>query len=233
MTKLEHLYESVASPRVSPRAVGDAIRSVIAGSDATKVLASSMALFEAGGKHLLDEGTKSMVKSAVSRGAESALAIAAGPLLGPVTAMANKPMGLLASTGTTLRAVAPVAAKTAGKAVLKGAGRAAGMGLVLDGAVASVEALIAVRNGAMDRKGAMSYIAKEAATGAVATGAGVLVGASLVALTGGVAAPVVFAVAALGSLGTKRALRRLIREPREVVVRGVQPNIIVNQPAAS
>ena len=41
----------------------------------------------------------------------------------------------------------------------------------------------------------------------VATGTGVLLGAGLVALTGGVATPVVFAVGAIGALGTKRALR--------------------------
>ena len=103
---------------------------------------------------------------------------------------------------------APHAARAAGKEILKGASKAAGLGLVIDGAVASVEAVVAVRSGSMDRKSAAEYVAKEAATGAVATGAGVLLGAGLVALTGGVAAPVVFAVGAIGSIGTKRLLRR-------------------------
>ena len=82
---------------------------------------------------------------------------------------------------------------------------------MLDGAVAGVEAIIAVRNGSTDKKSAVIHVAKEATTGAIATGAGVLLGAGLVALTGGIAAPVVFAVGALGSIGTKRLLRRVVR----------------------
>ncbi len=47
---------------VSPRSVTDALRAVIAGGGAAKVLASSAALFEAGGKLLLDEATRSAVR---------------------------------------------------------------------------------------------------------------------------------------------------------------------------
>ena len=82
---------------------------------------------------------------------------------------------------------------------------------MIDGAVASFEAIVAVRNGSSDKKTAVKHVAKEATTGAIARGAGVLLGAGLVALTGGIAAPVVFAVGALGSIGTKRLLRRLVR----------------------
>lgn len=202
-----------------PRSVGDAVRAVIAGGGAARAIASGVTLFEAGGKLLLDESAKSVLRSAAEKGAESALALAAGPLMGPATMIAKKPLAMLATTGKAARAVGPVIARSAGKEILKGAGKAAGVGLLIDGAVAGVEAVVAVRNGSMDRKDAVSYVAKEAATGAVATGAGVLLGATLVVLTGGVATPVVFAIGALGSIGTKRLLRRFTQKEREVVVR--------------
>lgn len=203
-----------------PHRLGDALRAVISGGGATSVIAPSVALFEAGGKSLLDEGAKHVLRSAAERGAESALAVAAGPLLGPATLLAKKPIAMLASASKAARSAAPLAARAAGREILKGAGKAAGIGLVIDGAVASAHALVAVREGTIDRRGAILYVAKEAATGAVATGAGVLVGAGLVALTGAVAAPVVFAVGALGSIGAKRVLRRLTTRPtRELVVR--------------
>ena len=163
-----------------------------------------------------------MVRSVAEKGAESALAMAAGPLLGPASMLAKKPIAMLAQSAKAARTVAPIAARTAGRELLKGAGKAAGVGFVIDGAVAGVEAAVAVRNGSMTQGRAMRYVAKEAVTGAVATGAGVLLGASLVALTGGMAAPVVFAVGALGAIGTKRLLRRVtdrgpVLEVREVV----------------
>ena len=62
----------------------------------------------------------------------------------------------------------------------------------------------------MDRNEAVKHVAKEATTGAIATGAGVLLGTGLVVLTGGVAAPVAFAVGAIGSIGAKRVLKNWI-----------------------
>jgi hypothetical protein len=214
---------SIMEAATEPRSVGNALRSVIAGSGAAHVIASSVTLFEAGGKLVLDEASRSALRRAAEKGAESALALAAGPLLGPATLLAKKPIGMLAGASKAARVAAPLAARTAGKEILKGAGKAAGIGLLIDGAVASVEAAVAVRNGAMDRKSAATYVAKEAATGALATGAGVLLGAGLVAVTGGVAAPVVFAVGALGSIGAKRVLRRLTTRPsRELTVRQIE-----------
>ena len=215
---------SVMGAAAEPRTVGQALRSVIAGGAAAHLITSSVTLFEAGGKLLLDEGARSALRSAAEKGAESALALAAGPLLGPATVLAKKPIGMLAHAGSTAKAIAPHAVRAAGKEILKGAGKAAGVGLLIDGAVASVEAVAAVRNGSMDRRNAATYVAKEAATGAGATGAGVLLGAGLVALTGGMAAPVVFAVGARGSLGTKKLLRRFTdSSSRELAVREVAP----------
>jgi hypothetical protein len=219
MSKPDEVIGAAAAAAASePRKVGDALRAVIAGSGAARMIASSVALFEAGGKLVLDEGARQMLRSAAERGAESALALAAGPLIGPATAIAKKPINMLAGA---VKRTGPLVARTAGRELLKGAGKAAGIGLVVDGAVAGVEAAVAMKNGSMDKKEAVSYVAKEAATGAVATGAGVLIGAGLVALTGGTAAPVVFAVGALGSIGTKRILRRFVHDRKEVAVREV------------
>lgn len=202
-----------------PQSLGGALRAVMAGNAAANAIAASSALFEAGGKLVLNEGTRAAVRSAAEKGAESALAVAAGPLLGPAQALARKPVALLAQGAKTSKAIAPVAARAAGKELLKGAGKAAGIGFVIDGAVASVEAIAAVRSGKLDNKKAATYVATEAATGAIATGAGMLLGAGLVALTGGIAAPVVFAVGALGSIGTKRVLRKWTNRPEKVEVR--------------
>lgn len=204
-----------------PRSVGNALRAVVAGKGAARVIASSVALFEAGGKHVLDEGARSMVRAAAEKGAESALAMAAGPLLGPAAMLAKRPVAMLAQSAKAARTVAPIAARTAGRELMKGAGKAAGVGFVIDGAVAGVEAVVAMRNGSMTQERAVRYVVREAATGALATGAGVLLGASLVALTGGIAAPVVFAVGALGATGAKRLLRRLTERRPVLEVREV------------
>jgi hypothetical protein len=224
------LEDEIAAAARDPRTVRDTICAVIAGGGAARLIASSVALFEAGGKHLLDEGAKSFLRSAAERGAEGALALAAGPLGIPATMIAKGPRvfagtgqagpaRMLANARKATRAVGPLAARTAGKELLKGAGRAAGLGFVIDGALAGVEAAVAVRSGSMDRKEALQYVAKEATTGAVATGAGALMGASLVVLTGGAATPVVFAVGALGTIGAKRLLRKLTDKEPELSVR--------------
>lgn len=223
-TKHERGTETTADAQT----MGSALRAVIAGGGAARVIESSVALFEAGGKLLLDEGTKRVIRTAAERGAESALAFATGPLLGPSAMLAKQPVALLTKAA---RRVGPLAARTAGKEVLKGAGKAAGIGLLIDGALAGVDAVSAVRNGSMDRRGAITYVAKEAATGAVSTGAGVLLGAGLVALTGGAAAPVVFAVGALGAIGTKRLLRRFTQPPQEVAVREI--GAVATEPKAT
>lgn len=205
----------------SPRRVSDALSAAIAGSGAARLVSASLALFEAGGKLLLDEGTKRAVRGVAERAAESTLAMVTGPLIGPVGALARPPRALIAQASGAARALGPVAVRAAGAEILKGATRAAGIGLAIDGAIASVEAAAAVRRGTLDRRGAASYVAKEAAAGAVATGTGVLVGAGFVVLTGGAATPVVFAVGALGSIGARRALRRFTRAPRAVQVREI------------
>jgi hypothetical protein len=209
--------------------IADSLRAALAGGEAAKLLASSAALFEAGGKHVLSAGAQRAVREVAERGAARAIVMSTGPILESAGALAAKPLiAMTAKAGAALgvksgasagavagnavaKGIGKQAMAMAGKQVLKGAGKAAGIGFVLDGAVAGVEAIIAVRNGSTDKKSAAIHVAKEATTGAIATGAGVLLGAGLVALTGGIAAPVVFAVGALGSIGTKRLLRRVVR----------------------
>lgn len=200
------------------------LRAAIAGGEAAKLILSSKVLFEAGGKRVLSEGAQLAVREVAERGAARAIAMATSPILASAGSLAAKPviaitgkagatLGLKSSVSGAASAMAKGAGKqamrVAGTQVLKGAGKAAGIGFVLDGAIAGVEAIVAVRNGSADRRTAAIHVAKEATTGAIATGAGVLLGASIVALTGGLATPVVFAVGALGSIGTKRLLKHL------------------------
>lgn len=201
--------------------IADSIRAVIAGSHAARVVASSTTLFETAGKRLLTESARTALRGAVERGASRAIAAVAGPLFEPVASLGARPAAFLGAGAHSAGDAAAIArsaatglgkhaARAAAKEVLKGAGRAAGIGFVVDGAVASVEAVLAVRSGSADMKTAAKHVAKEASSGAVATGAGVLLGAGLVALTGGLATPAVFVVGAIGAIGTKRWLRRAL-----------------------
>lgn len=183
--------------------ITQALRAAVAGGHAAKLIGSATALFEAGGKKLLSESAQSTVRSIAERGAASALAAATGPLLPP----GLTPGRLLGSGARAAGAVVRGGARVAAREIVRGATRAAGIGLVIDGAVATVEGVLAMRAGRMDKDGLVRHVVTEAATGAAATGAGVLAGAGLVALTGGAAAPVVFAVGAVSAIGTKRALK--------------------------
>ena len=92
--------------------------------------------------------------------------------------------------------------------VLHTAGRAAGIALLLDGGLAAAEAATAVNEGTMSFNEAIIHVAKEGATGAIATGFGILVAGGVVGLTGGLASPVASTIA----LGTALTARKWIRE---------------------
>lgn len=187
--------------------IAEALRGAIAGGHAAKLIGSATAIFRAGGNKVLSEAAQSTLRAAVEKGAEKAIASATGALALPAEL---SPMKLIGSGARATTAVVKGSARMAVREIAKGAGKAAGIGFVVDGAVATVEGVVAVRAGTMDKNAAVKHVAKEATTGAVATGAGVLLATGLVALTGGVAAPVVFAVGALGTIGTKRVLRRWV-----------------------
>lgn len=186
--------------------LGEALRAAVAGGHAAKLIGSATAIFQAGGNKLLSEAAQSTLRTAVEKTAENAIATATGALLPP----GLSPTKLIGSGVRASATAVKGGARVAAREIAKGAGKAAGIGFVVDGAVASVEGVLAVRAGTMNKNEAVKHVAKEATTGAVATGAGVLLATGLVALTGGVAAPVVFAVGALGSIGTKRVLRRWV-----------------------
>ena len=78
----------------------------------------------------------------------------------------------------------------------------------MDGGWALVQAVRGVRAGQMTRRDAAMHVAREAGTGAAATAAGTAAAALLVAMTGGIATPAVFVVAAAASIGAKMGLTR-------------------------
>ncbi|WP_148313198.1 hypothetical protein [Sorangium cellulosum] len=217
----------------------------VAGSGAVAVRGAAEALFSAAGKGLLDEGAREGLRRAMventtavvdafapglSVGAQATAKIIVdqgGKQAGALVAQAAaRQAGQAALTDGASAAVAKTLTrevmKTAGREVLKGAGKAAGIGFVIDGAFGAYEGVTAYQRGEMTRKEAMVHAAQEASTGAVATGAGVLLAAGLVAVTGGAAAPLVFAVGAGGAIGAKQVLRRLVgRVSPKILVRPV------------
>lgn len=182
---------SFAEPHETRRVV-ESLRASVAGEAAVKAATAALAIFRRGGHRALGEGGRAVVRDAAERMAKAAAI--------PALAAAEAAPALAA------KGVAIASARVALREIARGTGRAAGIGFVLDAGLATVTAVRSVRAGTMDTKAAARHVALEGATGAVATGAGVLLGAGLVALTGGIAAPVVFAVGALGSTGVKRVL---------------------------
>ncbi|XYH98236.1 hypothetical protein ACMHYB_00230 [Sorangium sp. So ce1128] len=205
----------------------------IAGSSAVAVRGAAEALFSTAGKGLLDEGAREGLRRAMVENTTAVVdALAPGLSMGAqatakvIVDQGGKQAGALVlheaarqagqaaltdgASAVAAKALAREAMKTAGREVLKGAGKAAGIGFVVDGAFGAYEGVTAYQRGQMTKKEALAHVAQEASTGAVATGAGVLLAAGLVAVTGGAAAPLVFAVGAGGAIGAKQVLRRLI-----------------------
>jgi hypothetical protein len=210
------------------------IQACVAGAGSVAVRLSAESLFEAGGKLLLAEGAKLALRQAVAgtaRGLFHAavpaglgelahegvrrLTTAAEVLSGAASgAGSGVALGAAETASTSLASTGFVASRqlamTASKQILKGAGKAAGVGLVVDGVFGGIQAASAYRKGEMTGRQAAVHVVREASTGAVATGFGVAVAAGLVAVTGGLGAPVVFAVGAGSSIGAKQLLRRLV-----------------------
>lgn len=183
---------------------------------------AAAALFSAGGRHVLSEGAKVAVRATAEAGANKMLGGGARGIVsfvakrlsgGAVRGALGEAAGAAAASSAKelAKSTTREVAKAAGKQVFRGVGRAAGLGFVLDGAIAGVEAVVAYRAGTVSREQAAKHVAKEATTGALATGAGVLLGAGLVALTGPVSVPTLVVVGAAGSLGAKSLFRRILR----------------------
>jgi hypothetical protein len=176
----------------------DAIRGAVAGSGGASVRAAAQALFDAGGNKVLPVVVQRAVRSTVERQA-SRLLTGAG-LLEHASAA-----GRLIEKSRARTAILH-GARAAGRQVFRSVGAAAAVGALVDGGFATVEAVKSVRAGSMTQNQAVVHVAREAGTGALATAAGTATAALLVAMTGGIAAPALFAVAAVVSIGAKMGL---------------------------
>ena len=181
----------------------------IAGQAALGVQEAAQTLYAAGGRRLLHTGVQAGVQRLCTRGALDTVT-----LLAPTLLIEGAAEATAAAVPSALLAVASATAQTARAAagqVLRGALRAGGVGLVIDGAVGAASGLWAYRRGAMTGKQACVHTATEASTGAVSTATGVALAAGVIALTGGLAAPTVLAIGAGGALATKLGLNRLLQ----------------------
>jgi hypothetical protein len=173
----------------------DALRAAAAGSRAVALRIAAKALFEAGGRKVLPAAAQRAVRGAVEREASR--------LLGAV-GIAER--ALEGGAAPAAMSAASMTARQAGRLVARGIGAAAAAGAIFDGGWALVRSLRKMRAGTMTGKEAAIEVAREAGTGAAATAAGTATAALLVAVTGGIAAPAVFVVAAAASMGAKAGL---------------------------
>ncbi|MGZ3475124.1 MAG: hypothetical protein ACXWUG_13065 [Polyangiales bacterium] len=184
----------------------DVVRAGIAGGEAVAVRAAAETLFEAGGKKVLSEGAQRASREVLTRVVGRTLATAPA-VLGRMARASGKT--LASNTG---KVVVREAVKSAGKEIARGAGRAAGLGFVLDGAIGAYEGVTAYRGGEKTAGEAIAHAGKEAGSGALASAGGVLVAAALVSLVGGLAAPVVFGIGAVTSVSLKLGLRAFLTQ---------------------
>lgn len=170
----------------------DALRGAIAGSRAVAVRAAARVLFEAGGQRVLPATVQQIVRGAVEREASRVLA---------AIGVASRALESRAAPAMVVRGVG-----AASRQLLMGVGSAAAAGALVDGGWALWGSLRRVRAGSMTRTQAAAHVAREAGTGAAATAAGTAAAALLIAVTGGVATPALFVVAAAASIGAKAGL---------------------------
>jgi len=184
----------------------DALRAMIAGARGVALRPIAQRLYELGGRAVLPPVAQGAIRGALETEATRLFA-GAGLLVEGASVMKSLP-GRLASE--TTKTVAATTAKAAGQQLLKGIGRAAGVGALIDGAWGAAEAGYRYKKGTMTARQAAVHVAKEAGTGAAATAAGAAAAALVVTMTGGVAIPAVFMVGAITSIGAKVGLTRWI-----------------------
>lgn len=170
----------------------DAIRASIAGARAVASRAAAHVLFEAGGRKVMPAAMQHVVRGAVERQASRALAL----------------MGIAegAIESGAARAATVQGVRAAGRTIARGVGTAAAAGALVDGGWALVQSMRRVRAGTMTRDEATRHVVREASTGAAATAAGTAAAALLITMTGGIATPAVFFVAAATSIGAKAGI---------------------------
>lgn len=187
----------------------------IAGQAALGVQQAAQVLHDAGGKRVLGDALQTAVRRVCTRSAVDTVALLAPGLLldgaaGALAGTSAVPAGLRSFIAPAGVVVGQTARAAAGQ-VLRGALRAGGVGMAIDGAIGAVVGLRAFRRGTMTGKQACVHTAVEAGTGAVSTATGVALAAGIIALTGGLAAPTVMAIGAGGALATKLGLGRLLK----------------------
>ena len=196
--------------------VAHKMRAGVAGAESVACKAAAEILFETGGKKILTEASKDMLRSSVVEGTEKVLSTVA-PELGRKAAGVIGKGGaktLAKTAGETAvcesgKAVARESAKAASRTILRSAGRAAGLGAIIDGGFGLAEGVYRYSKGEMDAGEACIHAGKEAGKGAAASVAGVALAAGVVALTGGLAVPLVFSIGAGTSIAAKIGLDRL------------------------
>jgi hypothetical protein len=209
--------------RISQR---DAIRALVSGFEAVAVRIPAQVLFDAGGRKLLPVAAQRALRATLEREA-ARLMMGASGLLKEGAGVAKSAAHLVeakagAGAVTAAKAAAAPTARVAAQQVMRGIGRAAGAGALIDGAWGTAEAIYRVRNRTMTPREAVVHVAKEASTGAAATAAGAAAAAAVVTLTGGLAVPAVFVVGAAASIATKLGLNAWI-ERRQIVARLAAP----------
>ncbi len=197
----------------------DLARSAIAGTGAVAVQTAAEALFHRGGERLLSHAAKRALRGVVIESSAGALELATPTLLGRIArVVGDEAARELTRRGGRL--LAGRAARSAAHEVLHVAVRAGGLALAFDAAFGINEGISRYRKGEATAREACVHAAKEAATGAFATAAGVALGAGLVAVTGPVSVPVMFAVGAGGSILAKVGIDRVVarREARPLAL---------------
>jgi hypothetical protein len=189
----------------------DAVRAMFAGARAVSLRPIAQRLYELGGRTLLPAAAQQAVRGALEHEATRMLA-GAGMLFEGASAAKALGAGATEASGalaaTTATTIAATTARAAGQQMLRGIGRAAGIGALIDGAWGAAEATYRYKKGTMTGREACVHVAKEAGTGAAATAAGAAAAALVVTMTGGVAIPAVFMVGAVASIGAKVGLMR-------------------------
>jgi hypothetical protein len=194
----------------------DALRSAVAGTAGASLRDAAETLFEAGGRRVLPTAVQRAVRSTVEQ--EAAKLLTGSGLLRQSASAAGR---MVEGGNGAVRATALQGVRAAGRQILRSVGSAAAMGALVDGGWATVHAVTRVRSGSMSQRDALVHVAQEAGTGAAATAAGTAAAALLVAITGGVAAPAVFMVAAAATLGAKVGLDALVRMRAAGAIRAV------------
>lgn len=190
------------------------VMGTLAAQAALGVQAAAQVLYETGGKEVLAASTQAGLRKTLAGGAVNTVATLAPQLLVEGTQEATAFLGPKVArelVGATGKVVLAETARAASAQVLRGALRAGGVGLLLDGAFGAITGVRAVRKGTMTRREACVHTATEAGTGAVSTVAGVALAAGVIALTGALAAPTVAAIGAGGALAAKLGLGRLFQ----------------------